>query len=340
MSAETEDTKTRRRHLLKLTAEVMQGTAFQLKTEPIEYLFAHVRTWLQSGAIGVMVVAESRVGKSCAMRWVLKALNEYYGVDIPHIEIPFRFRKKASEPGFFQHCLIEGRHSKPNRGVAKDLRDRFTDFLKTQGASIEANMVILWIDEAQFILEEEWKWLLNIYNETTKVGTKVFFVFSGTHELLSIKQNFINTSRREIVARFMLHVCEFEALTNSAQLKQALTGFENLELHGKSFVDYFIPQSTSFKDFKLSLYSAALWDEFAAIWKKSSKRSAISLRLPMHYPTAAVLSFLSALGDAGEVPSDSGHELLRISALTSGFFEYASEAPARSSPARGGKAKP
>lgn len=281
-------------HRAQLTAKVLAGKAFRIKTPVCIQLFAHLHEWLSIGTMGAVVYGRPRLGKTMATRWVLGSLREVFGDRVPWIEVSVRREIVTSERAFFQNILLSLKHKYYNRGTAADRRDRTTEALLARACRSPIRTVILFFDEAQLLNEAHYYWILNASNELERTGHRLFSLFVGQHQLVHRRSTFLAEGLEEIIARFMTEDWQFPGLSSADDVRRCLVEYEFArypEKDGIPFVEHFVDKAHN-----LSIADAAepLWAGFSGLWSAAGYEG--NAVVPMHYLSSTLCALLNDLG--------------------------------------------
>lgn len=296
-------------HLVKLSAKVLGGRAFLIKTPPSIQYFSHLTRWLTTGMLGALVYGRPRLGKTSATRWVLSAIKQTLG-PVSCIEIPARSHALISEGGFFQHILTCSDQKLSKRGTNADRRDRVRHMLLTRARKSPIGAVIFFIDEAQLLLDVHFEWLMNISNELEADGYRLFCLLVGQHQLIARKEYFVHAGRAEIVGRFMTEDWAFPGITTQVDLRDCLKELDAAIYPARSdtpFIANFLPQAY-IAGWRTELLTERLWCVFSEIAQDCGLEGG-NMIIPMHYFSTTLTNLLNALHplDAREnikVPED------------------------------------
>ncbi|MDM0037244.1 hypothetical protein QTI33_34315 [Variovorax sp. J22P271] len=167
----------RRRKLARISAQIMDGVAFHLSTAPTQALFKIILGWIMRGSKGGMITGLPRLGKTCAIKWCVKAIGKFYGTSIPYLHVPMRSQDHPGEKDFFQHLLVIGKHTDALSGTAYEKRDKLNTMLILMAKRSPLHMVIVSFDEAQAFKLFHWRWVIDVANEAIENKVRVFFIF-------------------------------------------------------------------------------------------------------------------------------------------------------------------
>ncbi|MDP9973736.1 hypothetical protein J2W39_004999 [Variovorax paradoxus] len=315
--------------LITITSPILNGRAFEIKTAPVEACYTAILSWLLSGVAAGFVLGPPRCGKTCAVRWSLKAILPALGLRVHYYEIPARSHDEVRARDFFSYLLKMVKHRDYATGTAGDRRDRLQNHLILKARASPLRTVILYFDEAQFLTFQEWKWLLNISNEAVVSGIRIFYVFSGTEELAQAREHYIERGQHQLVGRYMAGVFRLSGLASPAELQECLSAFSK-EVYPKSskkpLIEHFVDPAR-YPNFSLESYAPHMWDrllECAAALEPSANPAQTTL--PMHYVTAAMLRFLTSL--ATNVDGKYGIDILLAEAINHcGFDDFIRSTP-------------
>jgi hypothetical protein len=302
-----------------LTARVLLGRAFLIKTPVCEQMFATVQEWFTAGALGGLVLGYPRLGKTSATRWVLTALQKFVGGSLSWFEVPVRHEDVKTEGIFFQHMLRSVGHRLYKDGTTGDKRDRLSEFLIGRAKRSTTKTVILFFDEAQYLKEEKYKYLQNVSNELDQRGCRLFVLLVGQHQLTDRRNEFLESGRQEIVGRFMTQDMWFPGIGTLPELKQCLAGYDSAqfpEVGGRPFSSYYIPQACE-AGWKLEGLAKPMWEAFVQVWSDSGCKGTPTIA--MHYVTSSVCMLMNSLVRADASNLDVGKAAVDKAVAKSGY---------------------
>lgn len=277
-----------------LTTRVLLGRAFLIRTPACIKLYAHMERWLINGLLGAIIYGRSRLGKTSAARWVLRALQETIA-PIPWIEVPARKQHLTNEGAFFQFLLHCARNRYYNKGTVANRRDRLTETLAIRARRSPTKTIILFFDEAQLLTEHHYYWLLNISNELEVLGLRLFCLLVGQHQLVDRQSSFVLEGREEIVGRFMTESWAFPGIEDLHQSEKCLNEYGDTlypAKDGRPFPAYYVPKAVC-AGWKMIELAQPLWEQFSQRWSTATGSNAPII--PMHYFNSAIVNLLNQL---------------------------------------------
>ncbi|MFC7518841.1 ATP-binding protein [Herbaspirillum sp. GCM10030257] len=278
-----------------LTARVLAGRAFLIRTPVCTLFYAHLERWLTCGMLGAIVYGRPRFGKSSAARWALSALK-YALAPVPWIEVPVRRQHKDNEGAFFQHLLQCTRNQWAKKGTVTERRNRLTDALTARAKRSPVRTVILFFDEAHLLNELHYSWLINISNELEGRGLRLFCLLVGQQQLLGQKANFIQDGRDEYVARFMTEDWALPGISSYEEFARCLKQYDDAIYPADSerpFASYYLPEAVR-DGWHIQYLAKPLYETMQHFWADAGRRDAMVI--PMHYVTSSLVILLNELG--------------------------------------------
>jgi hypothetical protein len=268
----------------EITAAITAGYCFQLKSKVTSELLYVMEEWLLEGCTGGMVIGLPRLGKTCAMRWVLNKLAKSFGFPIPWTEFPIRKSKSLQdEDTFFRQLLSHIKHRSWNTGNASFKRDVFERWVFAQARKNKLRTFILFIDEAQFLTLDQLTWLYNTQVALAQVknnGCRLMIVLNGSLRLYDLLDKVREANLPEIIGRFMTDEFPFRGLLSQSELKEVLQQFDTQEYpegSGRTLSSWFL-EHTGHPP-KLEDIAECFWTGFDRVWRDAKQDG--DLELPM-----------------------------------------------------------
>lgn len=304
--------------LTTLTTSILAGRAFLIKTAACIWLFTHLKRWLTTGILGAIVYGRPRLGKTSGCRWVLRTLTDTLGT-IPWVEIPIRKSTRIDEGAFFQFLLVCCGHKLAHKGRVSDKRDRLHEALLRKARRSPTRTIILFIDEAQLLTEEQYYWLHNISNELDMQGCRVFFLLVGQHQLIHRKETFMLLGYEEIVGRFMTEDVSFPGVESLDQIQECLQGYDVTiypQDSGQYFPSLYVPLAYD-AGWRLEHIAEPLWEQFKSSWVKAGRIG--NPIIPMSYLSSSVTNLLNDLAKRDKPSLVVADEFISRAVFHSGF---------------------
>jgi hypothetical protein len=249
----------------------IETTRYLLGTQVIDTFQDTVCQWIDNRAPGGMIYGKPRYGKTRAIRYLCKALPAIYGDDIPIISYSCRDYRDASESAFFEDLLRAAGHSLFALGNSAAKRDRLREFLFEKVDFTEQDRLILFLDEAQKLHEQQYKWLIDLHNELDELGINFITLLVGQPELMHQYSAFKLAGKMQVIGRFMVHQHEFHGVRNCDDVEVCLNGYDDNSEHpvgsSWSFTRYFYPAIFN-SGWRLSHSSEDLWESFLQTHEK------------------------------------------------------------------------
>lgn len=273
---------------------------YYLPTNSIIEFYAVANRWIQNRSPGGIVYGRPRLGKTRAISYLEVYLKRELGNNLPIFKM-YCSHHKPNENRFYTDLLRDVGHSSFNVGKAEAKKDRLLKFFIERAENYGQHKIVLFIDEAQMLYEQDYNWLMDIYNQLDKYGITFTVILVGQEELLHQKSAFINTSKIQIIGRFMLHEYKFCGIRNDVDLKICLQGYDDTSEYpinsGWSFTKYFFPDA--FEDGKrLADEAKFLMNIYNNIRISANIRG--SMEIPMQYLTLTVENCMKVFGANGK----------------------------------------
>ena len=175
---------------------------YAIYTPAIAEFFKIICEWIDNRVPGAYIYGFSRLGKSRAIRfWIKSLISERYGNRIAFFDMKHKNHDRPSETTFLIELLMAFDHQLKKTGKTTDKYERVVNFMCCQARNQNTNYVVLMIDEAQFMHDQEYKWLCNIQNEMDGMGFRFTVISVGSHELTYQHEIFAMAESAYILSR-------------------------------------------------------------------------------------------------------------------------------------------
>jgi hypothetical protein len=205
--------------------------------------------------------------------------------------------QRSSEKSFFKQLLLDLNYAA--RGDAVDLRNRLILALQEE-ASKHSDKVIMFVDEANLLLEPDYHYLMDIYNRLSMVGTDMLTVLIGTKELLLSRNVFAKIDKQQIINRFMIFDYEFTGIKTPKEIQEILMSYDYKSVYPEgtkmTFTRYFFPDAYDDGE-RLSNYAKEL---FEAVEENICFNKGENISIPMKDLTTMIEYVLKTYGVEGE----------------------------------------
>jgi hypothetical protein len=252
-----------------------------------------------------MIYAKPRHGKSCAIKCVATLLIDELKVALPILTVCCRDYQHPAEGRFFEYLLKDLGHALYASGNSSAKRHRLTEYLTELVEKSGQDRLILFIDEAQKLHEQHYKWLIDLHNELERREIVLIVLLVGQDELLHQFSAFQFAKKTQIIGRFMVRQLRFSGITNEADLRKCLanydTGSEYPPESGYSFTRYYFPSAFE-SNLRLENYAPILWQAFKEI--REEAQLPLTREIPMQYFCRTVEYVLTRFGKLDELSKD------------------------------------
>ncbi len=273
---------------------------YYLPTNAIIELYAVVNRWISNRSPGGIVYGRPRLGKTRAISYLEVYLQHEFGENLPIFKM-YCSHHKPNENRFYTDLLRDIGHSAFNVGKVEAKRDRLIKFLIERAESYGHHRIVLFIDDAQMLYEQDYNWFMDIYNQLDRYGITFTVILVGQEELLHQKSAFISAAKMQIIGRFMVHEHKFSGIKSTEDLKMCLHGYDDTSEYpansGWSFTRYFFPEAFE-EGMRFANEAQIIIDKFKEVRSKTNIRGKIEI--PMQYITLTVDNCMKIFGANGK----------------------------------------
>ncbi len=283
---------------MDVTAHPVFRDTFVLPSRPVEEFVNVLITWLENLLPGGIVWGFMRMGKTQAVRYIMRNINSLAGSKIPCYLFSAwdTSLQPVTENRLFQELLYAVGYKIPESGTAAIKRRRLIDFLIQQAESVGEHRVLLFIDEAQWLNTRQFRLLMDLHNQLKLADIRLVTILVGQPELVELKASMRSAGQGHLLGRFMTGVHRFEGIVSESDLTRLLwamdAGSEYPKDSGTSYTEYFIPLAFG-NGFRLEKSGHALWTTITDICEAQGY-STIG-ELPMQAVTALLRTLLVQL---------------------------------------------
>lgn len=276
--------------LLKTKHPLYTGK-YKIATFAIEEMANTINQWMISRSPGGMIYSHPRMGKTCAIQYLLKNKKEIFG-SIPAYILTCEKSAGIAEGRFLEELLYAAEYGLTT-GTIPTKRNRLVNLYAEAALQAEEYRVLLFIDEAQWLNENELRWLMGIHNKLNLKDIALFVVLVGQQrELLAKKSSLLTIGELQIVGRFMNHQYQFHGINTSTAMKQALESYDEYAIFPEesnwTYTRFFLPKAFE-KGLRLNKDAGLIWRKFKELNKKINSKS------KNEFPMQAFVAFTSVL---------------------------------------------
>ncbi|MBX3234696.1 MAG: ATP-binding protein [Nitrospiraceae bacterium] len=276
---------------------------YTLSTPPLGLFCDQLKIWVENRAVGAIVTAPPRFGKSKGIRFAIHELHAELGEKFPVFSFSCQHHQHLTESRFFENLLSDFGHAFSDRGSTNTRQARLTQFLIQQACAGHHRRLVLIADEAQKLQEPHYNWLVDIYNKLDRQDIATTVVLVGQPELIHQRDAFEKAKKMQIVGRFMVHLHEFAGLRNLEDFTYCLKGYDEQseypEASGYSFTRYFFPSGFD-AGWRLAKEAEILWEAFQHV--RAEAKLPGTREIPMQYFSRTVEYVLKNFGSMDSGP--------------------------------------
>lgn len=259
--------------------------------------------WIENRVPGGMVYGKPRFGKTHAIKYLSVLLIEKFGVALPVITLLCLDHTRPSESVFFEDLLRAAGHAFCSSGTATAKRQRLNEYLIERVERSGHDKLILFIDEAQKLHEQHYKWLIDLHNELDRNSIALIVLLVGQEELVHQFSAFQLTKKTQIIGRFMVHQLRFQGLRSEKDMRHCLANYDSGSEYppgsGFAFTRYYFPAAFE-SGLRLKDSAATLWQAFRVV--REEAELPVTREIPMQYFCRTVEYVLTRFGTLEDLP--------------------------------------
>lgn len=261
---------------------------YSINTDAIMALFNDVNRWIENQSPGGIIYGKPRLGKTKAIGCITKLLRKEYNPDLPIFQLNMTFHK-LNEKRFYEQFLNDIGNTFAAKGTTFEKKERLINYLINCALEAKSKKIILFIDEANYLEEKEYSWLMDIYNRLQLNGIHMTTLLVGTSEVLVAKQMFIKRKLQQLVGRFMVHEHQFHGVREIKDLQICLASYDFFLKYPVdsdwTYTRYFFPEAYQ-NGYRLSNDAELIFDCFEKLNEEVNLTA--RLDIPMQYIILAI----------------------------------------------------
>lgn len=229
-------------------------------------MFDQIITWIDNRVAGAFLYGPSQTGKTTAVRkWLPQLISEHYEGGVSAFSCTFVPDKYHGQTAFLK-CLCDAvGHQYRKASRSYDLTTRLTSFFVVHGSASGLQQVVLILDEAQYLTENEYLVLCNLQNTAKEFSVHISVIAVGTTQLTYNSTAIGLSHNTHLAARFMARRARFRGIGSKDELYAVLRSYdEDTEWpagSGVSYTAYFFSSGFA-KGLRLCTYAGEMWSAF------------------------------------------------------------------------------
>ena len=292
---------------------------FNIATQTILNLQMQVGKWMKYGNTGAIIYGRPRVGKTRAILYITRELQEKYGPELP-VYVYNVTSHAVSDKKFYQELLLAVGHPEFEKGTTTVLKNRLLNSLVASASVTKSKKVVLFIDEAQNMSVNDFEWLMDIYNNLSLWDIHMVSFLFGSLELKSLKSALIMAQKKQIIGRFMVDEFNFKGIMGARYIAVTLLNFDTpISNNGEllTLTQVYFPEA--FADgHRISACASEIMEAFAEVMKEHN----IHIDdIPMQYYMGALKYCLCEYGKSGKSIYFPDKSAWRDAVHNSGFIQ-------------------
>jgi hypothetical protein len=177
-------------------------------------------------------------------------------------------------------------------GSAETKKQRAIDFIAEQAKERGEDRVILFVDEAQWLSDRQYRYLMDLHNQLNHRGVRLVTILVGQPELLDAKAALRCAGQGHVIGRFMTCTHHFQGVVGVDDLRRLLRALDSSDEFplgsGWSYTAFFAPKAFE-AGWRLEPHAGLIWNGIQHVLSKQSIPEAREITMQ------AVVALLRAL---------------------------------------------
>ncbi|MEL7025291.1 MAG: ATP-binding protein [Pseudomonadota bacterium] len=268
-----------------------------LPTQAITEFVNAIADWIRTGTPGALVYAHSRFGKTSSIKYMCQFLNLLLGIHWPVFSITCANNRGQRPGSYYEHILEDLCFVAPANGRVADKRRSILNTIEAACIHRDAYNFILFVDEVQAMTEDQWGYLLELYNQFERRDLQPLVILVGQHEAKDIPGVIRGTNRWPVLGRFMQEVYPFRGVESADDLKRLLRSYDEdsaaLDTDNRPITRIALPKAYH-NGLRLEAVAEEVWHGLTTARETRMPDSPLK-SYPMPVITAGVLGTLSLI---------------------------------------------
>ena len=270
---------------------------YTLITPMIEALLAEAVQWITNGVTGALIIGEPRRGKTKGRRLLAKLLAVNFP-GLPVFSMIAMCYDHTSERVFFGDLLKAFKHSMHAEGTAAQRRDRLLEGIVSAVQASGQDRVVLLVDQAHYLLEMHYHWLVDLHDVLSERGIELFVFFFGQPELSAVCEELRRAGKTQILGRFMVDRLQYFGIRSIKELRGCLKAYDEKAFYPEgsdwSFSRYYFPRAFE-AGWCLARLAPMFWKAFDEVRRHGAVSAA--MEVPMQHFVRMVERFFLECSD-------------------------------------------
>lgn len=238
-----------------------------LVTRALEEFVNVINEWMENLIPGGMIWGYQRVGKTRAVRYIMKNCVKLFGRPIPMTLLSTwdPTFSALTENRFFGEVLRALGHAIPDSGTAALKRQRIISTIAENCDEHNEHRFLLFVDEAQWLHISQLNYLMDLHNQLAIQDIRLITILLGQPELMDRKNSIRTKKLRHLLGRFMTLTHRFEGITGRSDFRVLLNSLDLLseypEGSNRSATESFLPLAYA-QGWRLESHTDQIWDVF------------------------------------------------------------------------------
>lgn len=263
---------------IELHEHPLQRVNFRIPTPPIETLLNFILDAADLRLTGVMATGPQRIGKTAGIDVVEPLLRQHFDGNLPVLRHEM-VNPHVSEVRFYEElcrsCGLDGSSAGRKRRTAQEWLHLIVQHLVALAMDHGDERVLLFIDEANLLKENDYGLLMDIHNRMSRHSVLLMTILVGQPELLQVRASLRGFGKYQIVERFMARVHEFTGLRSAADVATVMRQLDARycfpEGSDWTFTRFHVPIAYA-EGFRLEHYASRIWESYVEHYPGSSGR--------------------------------------------------------------------
>jgi len=242
-----------------------QKHSYGMPTLPIEEALNAILNWMTLDQPGGVIYAPPRIGKTSAIRIIVPLLEREYDHRVPVYTFQCPAEAFPTKNVFLQRFLTDIGHFLSTKGRANIKEERLIEFIALEAQEHEADRVVLIVDDAQWLTERTYHWLMDIHNRLDRRAVQLTTILFGQPELLGARAAYIELKQYQIVGRFMQRIHAFRGIRDVQDVEAVFRVMDDSEEHvnveGATVTQAHVPDAYA-AGWRLRTHASRVWDRF------------------------------------------------------------------------------